>query len=47
MPNTHPSIGNYFELTTGNIITNKDSYTTTVTADYIVFFLLVTGDTCK
>src|ERR1022692_3091687 len=25
--NTHPSIGNYFELTTGKIITNDDSYT--------------------
>ncbi|HEY3927698.1 MAG TPA: hypothetical protein VGL89_04950, partial [Candidatus Koribacter sp.] len=34
--NTHPSIGNYFELTTGQMITNNDSYTGTVTADNIV-----------
>src|SRR5206468_1068520 len=33
--NTHPSIGNYFELTTGKIITNNDAYKTTVTADNI------------
>ena len=25
--NTHPSIGNYFMMTTGQIITNNDSYT--------------------
>ena len=25
--NTHPSIGNYFELTTGNIVTNDDHFT--------------------
>src|SRR5260370_17701379 len=25
--NTHPSIGNYFELATGNIITNDANYT--------------------
>src|SRR4051812_41838980 len=24
--NTHPSIGNYFMLTTGQIVTNNDSY---------------------
>src|SRR5690242_21336372 len=31
--NTHPSIGNYFMLTTGQIITSNDSYTATVSAD--------------
>src|SRR5438309_11241973 len=34
--NTHPSIGNYFMLTTGQIITNDDSYTSTVDVDNIV-----------
>lgn len=34
--NTHPSIGNYFMLTTGQILTNDDSYTSTVTADNLV-----------
>ena len=29
--NTHPSIGNYFMLTTGQIITNNDGYIGTVT----------------
>jgi len=38
--NTHPSIGNYFEMTTGQIITNNDSYTQTVTADNIVRHLV-------
>src|SRR5439155_866849 len=31
--NTHPSIGNYFMMTTGRLITNNDSYSTTVTVD--------------
>lgn len=34
--NTHPSIGNYFMLTTGQTITNDDSFTGTVTADNVV-----------
>ena len=34
--NTHPSIGNYFMLTTGQIITNNDSFTGTVSADNLV-----------
>src|SRR5207249_10767240 len=38
--NTHPSIGNYFELATGQIITNNDSYSTIVTVDNIVRQLL-------
>ena len=45
--NTHPSIGNYFMLTTGQIITNDDSFTGTVTADNIVRHLLSAGKTWK
>jgi acid phosphatase len=45
--NTHPSIGNYFMLTTGNIITNNDSYNQTVTADNVVRHLLNAGKTWK
>jgi len=45
--NTHPSIGNYFMLTAGQIITNNDSYSTTVTADNIVRHFLTAGKTWK
>lgn len=45
--NTHPSIGNYFELTTGQIITNDDGYTGTVSADNVVRHLLSAGKTWK
>jgi len=45
--NTHPSIGNYFMLTTGQIITNSDGYTGTVTADNIVRRILTAGKTWK
>ena len=45
--NTHPSIGNYFELTTGQIITNDDAYTGTVSADNVVRHLLAAGKTWK
>src|SRR5438874_1587686 len=45
--NTHPSIGNYFELATGQIISNNDSYSTIVTADNIVRQLLAAGKTWK
>ncbi len=45
--NTHPSIGNYFMLTTGNIITNNDSYNQTVTTDNVVRHLLNAGKTWK
>jgi acid phosphatase len=34
--NTHPSIGNYFMLTTGEVISNSDSYAATVSTDNIV-----------
>ena len=45
--NTHPSIGNYFMLTTGQIVTNDDGYGGTVTADNIVRELLKAGKTWK
>src|ERR1039457_6994234 len=45
--NTHPSIGNYFMLTTGQIITNNDSYSGTVKADNVVRHLLTAGKTWK
>src|SRR6476620_11840948 len=45
--NTHPSIGNYFMLTTGQIITSDDSFTGTVNADNIVHDLLAAGKTWK
>jgi acid phosphatase len=45
--NTHPSIGNYFELTTGQIITNDDGYTGTVSVDNVVRHLLSAGKTWK
>jgi phosphatidylinositol-3-phosphatase len=45
--NTHPSIGNYFELTTGQIITNDDAYSGTVNADNVVRHLLSAGKTWK
>lgn len=45
--NTHPSIGNYFMLTAGKLITNKDRFTDTVTDDNIVRELLAAGKTWK
>ncbi len=45
--NTHPSIGNYFMLTTGKIITNDDGFSGTVTDDNIVRELLAAGKTWK
>jgi phosphatidylinositol-3-phosphatase len=45
--NTHPSIGNYFMLTTGEIITNDDSYNQTVTVDNVVRELVAAGKTWK
>ena len=45
--NTHPSIGNYFMLTTGQIITNDDSYMSTVTADNLVRHMLTGAKTWK
>jgi acid phosphatase len=45
--NTHPSIGNYFMLTTGQIITNDDGFSGTVTDDNIVRHLTEAGKTWK
>jgi phosphatidylinositol-3-phosphatase len=45
--NVHPSIGNYFMLTTGQIITTDDSFTGTVSDDNIVRELLTAGKTWK
>ncbi len=45
--NTHPSVGNYFMLTAGQIITNNDSYMSTVTADNLVRHMLTAGKTWK
>src|SRR2546423_1155050 len=45
--NTHPSIGNYFMMTTGRLITNNDSYSTTVTVDNFARRFLTGGGTFK
>ncbi len=45
--NTHPSIGNYFMLTTGQIVTNNDSYTGTISVDDVVKHLQTAGKTWK
>jgi acid phosphatase len=45
--NTHPSIGNYFMMTVGQIITNDDGYNGTVTTDNLVRRLLGGGKTWK
>jgi len=44
---THPSIGNYFMLTTGQILTNDDFFTQTVDVDNLVRELLAAGKTWK
>jgi uncharacterized protein YjdB len=45
--NTHPSIGNYFEITGGQIITNNDSYNQTVSSDNVIRQLVAAGKTWK
>src|ERR1700757_5207503 len=45
--NTHPSIGNYFMLTAGAIITNNDSFCGTITNDNIVRHLMNAAKTWK
>ncbi len=45
--NTHPSIGNYFMLTTGTIPTNDDNFSGTVSADNIVRELTASNKTWK
>jgi acid phosphatase len=44
---THPSIGNYFMLTTGQIVTNNDALNSTVNVDNVVRHLLTAGKTWK
>jgi phosphoesterase family protein/Big-like domain-containing protein len=45
--NTHPSIGNYFMLATGQIVTNNDGYSSIVSVDNVVRALLAAGKTWK
>ncbi|HZQ90540.1 MAG TPA: alkaline phosphatase family protein [Terriglobales bacterium] len=45
--NTHPSIGNYFMMTTGQIVTNSDGYGGTFSGDNIVRHLMLAGKTWK
>src|SRR5437773_971606 len=45
--NTHPSIGNYFMMTVGKIITNDDSYGSVVSDDNVVRRLLAAHKTWK
>ncbi len=45
--NTHPSIGNYFEMTTGQIITNDDTFNGPLGDDNLVRHLLQRGKTWK
>lgn len=44
---THPSIGNYFMMTAGQIITNDDSFNGPVNVDNLVRHLLQAGKTWK
>lgn len=44
---THPSIGNYFMFTTGNIETNNDAFTGTVSSDNIPRAFAAAGKTWK
>jgi acid phosphatase len=45
--NTHPSIGNYFELATGQVLTNDDASSTIENVPNIVRSLLAAGKTWK
>jgi acid phosphatase len=45
--NAHPSIGNYFMMTTGTIVTNDDTFTGTVSADNLVRQFQKDGKTWK
>lgn len=45
--NTHPSIGNYFMLTTGELVTNDDAYTGVVSADNLARLLRAGGKSWK
>ena len=45
--NTHPSIGNYFVLTTGEVVTNDDSFSGMVSVDNVVRQLSAVSKTWK
>jgi len=45
--NAHPSIGNYFEVSTGDTIINDDNFTGTVNNDNVVRELVKAGKTWK
>lgn len=45
--NTHPSIGNYFMMTTGQIVTNDDAFSGTVSADNMARQLTAAGKSWK
>ena len=45
--NVHPSIGNYFMLTTGQLVTTDDAFTGTVNVDNLVRELIAAGKTWK
>jgi phosphatidylinositol-3-phosphatase len=45
--NTHPSIGNYFMLTTGNIQTNDDAFAGTISSDNVARALAAAGKSWK
>ncbi len=45
--NTHPSIGNYFMLTTGNIETNDDAFAGTISSDSIPRAFAAAGKSWK
>ena len=44
---THPSIGNYFMLTTGQVESNDDTFAGVVADDNVVRALLTAGKTWK
>src|SRR5438552_17486511 len=45
--NTHPSIGNYFELSTGQIISNNDNFSTVQNVPNVVRSFPAAGKTWK
>jgi phosphatidylinositol-3-phosphatase len=45
--NSHPSLPNYFTMTTGEAITNDDGYSDTVTTDNVVREMVAAGKTWK
>src|SRR5437773_8515530 len=45
--NTHPSIGNYFIMTTGEVISRDDQFSGTTSADNLVRQLVAVGKTWK